>query len=77
MLFYLFHFFELSLSDFCFSLQNPIWALTQLAQTTMRSELGKITLDKTFEERESLNYNIVKVRIPILTDPLPLTLFHF
>ncbi len=28
-------------------------------QTTMRSELGKITLDKTFEEREALNANIV------------------
>jgi hypothetical protein len=35
-------------------------AVTQLAQTTMRSELGKLTLDKTFEERESLNHNIVK-----------------
>ena len=32
----------------------------QLAQTTMRSELGKITLDKTFEERAALNENIVK-----------------
>lgn len=31
-----------------------------MAQTTMRSELGKITLDKTFEERDSLNQNIVK-----------------
>lgn len=34
--------------------------LMQLAQTTMRSELGKITLDKTFEERDTLNENIVK-----------------
>lgn len=34
--------------------------MTQLAQTTMRSELGKITLDKTFEERECLNQNIVQ-----------------
>lgn len=30
-------------------------AITNLAQTTMRSEIGKITLDKTFEERERLN----------------------
>jgi len=37
-----------------------IFAVTQLAQTTMRSELGKITLDKTFEERENLNHNIVE-----------------
>ena len=29
-------------------------------QTTMRSELGKITLDKTFEEREALNLSIVR-----------------
>ncbi|GAB4227071.1 MAG: stomatin-like protein [Chlamydiales bacterium] len=35
------------------------YALTQLAQTTMRSEIGKIALDKTFEEREMLNANIV------------------
>ena len=35
------------------------YAVTQLAQTTMRSELGKISLDKTFEEREMLNANII------------------
>ncbi len=35
------------------------YAISQLAQTTMRSELGKMTLDKTFEERETLNSNIV------------------
>ena len=33
--------------------------VTQLAQTTMRSELGKMELDKTFEERDLLNTNIV------------------
>lgn len=38
---------------------NPIDAMTNLAQTTMRSELGKLTLDKTFEEREHLNNAIV------------------
>lgn len=36
------------------------YAISQLAQTTMRSELGKITLDKTFLERENLNANIVQ-----------------
>jgi len=35
------------------------FAVTQLAQTTMRSELGKMELDKTFEERDVLNTNIV------------------
>jgi len=35
------------------------FAVTQLAQTTMRSEIGKLDLDKTFEERDSLNAAIV------------------
>lgn len=42
-----------------YGVQDPYYALTQLAQTTMRSEIGKITMDKTFEEREMLNTNIV------------------
>lgn len=44
-----------------YGVENPLFAIMQLAQTTMRSELGKITLDKTFEERDTLNLNIVKV----------------
>ena len=43
-----------------YGIDDAIFAITQLAQTTMRSQLGKITLDKTFEERESLNANIVQ-----------------
>lgn len=35
------------------------FASTQLAQTTMRSEVGKIELDRTFEEREKINSEIV------------------
>ncbi len=35
-------------------------ATTQLAQTTMRSAMGKLELDRTFEEREKLNAEIVK-----------------
>ncbi|WP_034414015.1 SPFH domain-containing protein [Candidatus Photodesmus blepharus] len=35
------------------------FAVTQLAKTTMRSELGKLELDRTFEERNQLNSNIV------------------
>ena len=46
--------------DASYGVERVIFAVTQLAQTTMRSELGKITLDKTFEERENLNANIVK-----------------
>lgn len=42
-----------------YGVESPIYAVVQLAQTTMRSELGKITLDKTFEERDTLNEKIV------------------
>ena len=43
-----------------YGVKNPLHALTQLVQTTMRSEIGKIPLDKTFEEREALNAKIVE-----------------
>lgn len=36
------------------------FAIIQLAQTTMRSEIGKIDLDKTFEERGNINSSIVR-----------------
>ncbi|NET71330.1 MAG: paraslipin [Sphaerospermopsis sp. SIO1G2] len=42
-----------------YGVSNPVYAVTQLAQTTMRSEIGKLTLDQSFEEREQLNTNIV------------------
>lgn len=42
-----------------YGVEGYAFAVTQLAQTTMRSEIGKIELDKTFEERDSLNTNIV------------------
>ncbi len=42
-----------------YGVDNYVFAVTQLAQTTMRSELGKMELDKTFEERDQLNANIV------------------
>jgi regulator of protease activity HflC (stomatin/prohibitin superfamily) len=43
-----------------YGVDDYVYAVSQLAQTTMRSEIGKIDLDKTFEERESLNVNIVQ-----------------
>jgi regulator of protease activity HflC (stomatin/prohibitin superfamily) len=43
-----------------YGVKDPINAVTQLVQTTMRSEIGKIPLDKTFEERESLNAKLVE-----------------
>ncbi|QMV16403.1 SPFH domain-containing protein [Vibrio spartinae] len=42
-----------------YGVDDYIFAVTQLSQTTMRSELGKMELDKTFEERDALNTNIV------------------
>jgi len=44
------------------------FATVQLAQTTMRSEIGKIDLDRTFEERESINSSIVSA-IDKASDP--------
>lgn len=38
---------------------NYIAAITQLAQTTLRSVIGKMELDKTFEERDHINTSIV------------------
>jgi hypothetical protein len=43
-----------------YGVENPLFAVTQLAQTTMRSDIGKISLDKTFAERDTLNKNIVE-----------------
>jgi len=43
-----------------YGVEDPHFAVTQLAQTTMRSEIGKLSLDSMFVERESLNNNIVE-----------------
>ena len=43
-----------------YGVDNPFNAVAQLAQTAMRSEIGKIVLDRTFEEREHLNASIVQ-----------------
>ena len=42
-----------------YGVSDPYMAIIQLAQTTMRSEIGKIPLDQTFEDRERLNIAIV------------------
>ncbi|WP_042298687.1 SPFH domain-containing protein [Paraburkholderia kururiensis] len=38
---------------------NFIFAITQLSQTTLRSVIGKLELDKTFEERDFINHSVV------------------
>ncbi len=42
-----------------YGINNYRFAIAQLAQTTMRSEIGKLELDKTFSGREVLNANII------------------
>ena len=43
-----------------YGIGDYVFAISQLAQTTLRSEIGKIELDKTFEERAVINLNVVK-----------------
>ncbi|MDD6031343.1 MAG: paraslipin [Kiritimatiellae bacterium] len=43
-----------------YGIGNYLFATTQLAQTTMRSEMGKLDLDRSFEERTMINEAIVK-----------------
>ena len=43
-----------------YAVNDPVNAISLLAQTSMRSEIGKMLLDRTFEERSSLNTNIKK-----------------
>jgi regulator of protease activity HflC (stomatin/prohibitin superfamily) len=42
-----------------YGIGNYMFAIAQLAQTTLRSEIGKIDLDRTFEERGTINSNLV------------------
>ncbi|MDE0007009.1 MAG: SPFH domain-containing protein, partial [Gammaproteobacteria bacterium] len=43
-----------------YGIADYLFAITQLAQTTLRSEIGKIELDKTFEERGHINLRVVE-----------------
>ena len=40
---------------------NYVLAISQLAQTALRSEIGKMELDKTFESRDEINHKVVSV----------------
>ncbi|VGO20596.1 SPFH domain-containing protein [Pontiella sulfatireligans] len=51
-----------------YGIGNYSFASTQLAQTTMRSVIGKLDLDKTFEERDSINGAIVEA-VDAASDP--------
>jgi len=43
-----------------YGIEDYMFALSQLAQTTMRSEIGKLELDRTFEERVMINHAIIE-----------------
>ncbi len=51
-----------------YGVSNYVPAIIQLAQTTLRSEVGKLDLDRTFEERDRIN-NAVVMGIDSATDP--------
>jgi len=49
-----------SATKVCYGVQDPEFAVSELAQTTMRSEVGKLKLDVVFKERQKLNQEIVE-----------------
>jgi regulator of protease activity HflC (stomatin/prohibitin superfamily) len=51
-----------------YGIDNYKFASTQIAQTTMRSIIGKLELDRTFEERETINASIVEA-VDMASDP--------
>jgi len=51
-----------------YGVSNYVPAIIQLAQTTLRSEIGKLDLDRTFEERDRIN-NAVVMGIDAATEP--------
>jgi regulator of protease activity HflC (stomatin/prohibitin superfamily) len=51
-----------------YGITDYAFAIMQLAQTTLRSEIGKIDLDRTFEERGAINSNVV-VELDKASDP--------
>ncbi len=59
-----------------YGISNFSFAISQLAQTTLRSELGKIELDRTFEERTNINTNIVS-ELDKATEPWGIKVFRY
>ncbi len=51
-----------------YGIDNYVFASSQIAQTTMRSIIGKLELDKTFEERDNINAEIVQA-VDLASDP--------
>jgi len=51
-----------------YGIHDYVFAISQLAQTTLRSEIGRIDLDRTFEERGAINQNVVR-ELDMASDP--------
>ena len=51
-----------------YGITDYVFAISQLAQTTLRSEIGKIDLDRTFEERTMINASVVS-ELDMASDP--------
>ncbi len=59
-----------------YGINNFAFAISQLAQTTLRSEMGKIDLDRTFEERTNVNNNVVS-ELDKATEPWGIKVFRY
>ncbi|MCK5672580.1 MAG: paraslipin [Spirochaetales bacterium] len=51
-----------------YGIENYRFATSQMAKTTMRSEIGKLELDRAFSERDEVNDNVVKA-VDVASDP--------
>jgi regulator of protease activity HflC (stomatin/prohibitin superfamily) len=49
----------INVTHVCYGVQDPEFAVSELAQTTMRSEVGKLKLEVIFKERQKLNQAII------------------
>ncbi|MCB0340241.1 MAG: paraslipin, partial [Bdellovibrionales bacterium] len=59
-----------------YGIDDYTFAIIQLAQTTLRSEIGKIELDKTFEERSHINTQVVS-ELDKASDPWGVKVFRY
>ncbi len=59
-----------------YGIDDYYFAISQLAQTTLRSEIGKIELDKTFEERNAINAKVVS-ELDKATDAWGIKVFRY
>jgi regulator of protease activity HflC (stomatin/prohibitin superfamily) len=59
-----------------YGISDYVFAISQLAQTTLRSEIGKIELDRSFEERTSINASVVS-ELDKATEPWGVKVFRY